>query len=285
MSVAVTEEVLLHLADQLRPHMEQAMKMEVAPWIRDYVVNMEDLYSDLTLERIVNTSAFQKPLELRHYMEIFCEKEIQNRRMILAKGEAHIGKSIFAKKIALDWAKKIFKAYCIVFFVYLKLVEPCDTIENVIIKQMPVFKGLNISAKKLQSIMESFGSQCLLILDGLDEHHLSQNDDILSIIRGEKHLDCSILVTSRPHSVHNIKRYFPTVIHVNGFTESEARRFAATIMRDERKVLEVLNFKPDPHKQNYLYRRPILLSFLCFLVRKDDIDLINLRIKEKYTQE
>ena len=43
------------LAEDLRPHMEQAMKIEVAPWIKDHVVDMDELYTELTLEQVEET--------------------------------------------------------------------------------------------------------------------------------------------------------------------------------------------------------------------------------------
>ena len=47
----VTENELQVLAQSIRPFMERAIKIEVAPWIRDYVVDMEELYTELSLEK------------------------------------------------------------------------------------------------------------------------------------------------------------------------------------------------------------------------------------------
>ena len=203
--VSVTLEELKELADNLRPYMADAMNIEVAPWIRDYVVDMEDLYTDLSLERIENRSTGIKTIVVENYRELFLnendmskpkteipelepdnelikpkkEKMIgQNKgrgksaglnlkrkergketttqcrpsKKILAKGDPGTGTTTFCKKVACDWAKGIFTAYSIVFFVFLKLVNPGDAIENIIIQQMPVFQGLNISPRELKSI-------------------------------------------------------------------------------------------------------------------------------------
>ena len=48
----VTKDELLNLAKDLRPHTAKRMKMEPAPWIKDYVVDMEELYTELTLEKL-----------------------------------------------------------------------------------------------------------------------------------------------------------------------------------------------------------------------------------------
>ena len=39
----VTLEDFLTLAEDLRPHTELAMKIEVAPWIKEYVTEMDEL--------------------------------------------------------------------------------------------------------------------------------------------------------------------------------------------------------------------------------------------------
>ena len=58
------------------------------------------------------------------------------------------------------------------------------------------------------------------------------------IIKGEKCLDCNIIVTSRPHSTREIERYFPMIARVEGFTESKAEQFASKILQnDEKKLL------------------------------------------------
>ena len=46
--LTVTEEEFLTLAEDIRPFTKDAMKIEVAPWIKDYVVNMDDLYTELS---------------------------------------------------------------------------------------------------------------------------------------------------------------------------------------------------------------------------------------------
>ena len=215
--VSVTLEELEDLADNMRPYMTASMKIEVAPWVRDYVVNMEELHTDLHLERIERRPTGIETIAVQDYRHLFLiEKEIlipkaeipeleqdskikKTIKKILAKGHSGTGKTTFCKKVAWDWAKGIFTTYSIVFFVLLKLVKPGDAIENVIIQQHPYLKGLRIGPQKLQAILKSRGGRCLLILDGLDQHALGSNADIFSIIRGEKYLYCSIILTSRPH--------------------------------------------------------------------------------------
>ena len=306
MSFAVTEEEFLSLAEALRPWTEQAMKIEVAPWIKDYVTDMDNLYTELTVEHFHEDTTKIIYQTLKDYKEIFEEKEQSERsssvqkkfyqpqatqfslsKKIIGKGDPGMGKTTLAKKIAWDWAKKSFIKFSLVFFVFLKLVNPGDAIENVIIQQMPPLEGMRVTSGKILQILNKFGSRCLLILDGLDEHALGQNLDVMKIIEGKKLLNCNIFMTSRPHSISEIKKHFNTQVRVNGFTREQAELFARKILDNEKQVQQVLDYNPAGYRQDIsLHNCPILLSFMCLLVRHDEIDLASETINsgEVYTR-
>ena len=342
------------LAEKIRPFTEQAMKIEVAPWIQDYVVDMEELYTELTLEKVHYRLQGEKTIVVDDYKKLFTKclvKTLGNRdddhqywsgsssfkpvslvpenknsnwdnysgddshnnsgsdscclcigsgksknkkkrspkkaslktqstqsddigEKILAKGDPGMGKTTWCKKVAWDWAKGLFHTMSIVFFVFLKLVKPGATIENIIIEQNLYMKGLNISGNRIENIIKVFGNRCLLILDGLDEQALGINKDVLKIIRGEKKMNCNILVTSRPHSTKRIEKYFPVILRVEGFTYNKAEQFASKILSDKKSIKAVLNFNPQDFRNDVpIHKCPILLSFLCLLVRENAIDL------------
>ena len=196
-----------------------------------------------------------------------------------------MGKSTLGKKIGLDWALRVFEVFSIIFFIVLRIVKPGDCIESVIIQQTPELKGLDVSKDKVGKILERFGNRCLLILDGLDEHGLGKNEDVLKVIRNQKLLDCGVLITSRPHSAREIQSFFPTVVRVEGFTRKEAKKFVSQIFKDKYKITEILEFKPSDSREDFpVHKCPILLSFLCLLVKEDEISLLdrNLTVGDLY---
>ena len=287
----MTQEEFLTLAEELRPYTEQAMKIEPVAWIKDYLVDMEELYTELTLEKINNKPFGQKRKKLENYKELFSAKNVRpasieaepskfprriHRKKILFKGEPGRGKTTLSKKIAYDWAKGLFTSVSIIFFVYLKLVKPGDAIESVIISQTPALQGMGIKKEKIVAILETFGDQCLIVFDGLDEHAFGLNEDVLKILTGAKWLHTNVVVTSRPHTATKIEKNCETIVSVEGFTRSEAKKFASLLVHDQEKVQQILDFNPNGRRLNerqYLHNVPILLSFLCVLVREDGIDL------------
>ena len=151
----MTQAELSAIARKLRPFMEQAMKIEVAPWIRDYVVNMDELCCELTLEKINNVAYGREYTTLDKHLFMFKDKSVPCKK-ILIKGDPGIGKTSLVKKIAWDWAKEEFTEVSLVFFLHLKSVKPVVAIENAIIEQMPELEGLNVSRSKLESFIEHF---------------------------------------------------------------------------------------------------------------------------------
>ena len=298
--------------------MMEATRIEPAPWIKDFVLDMDELYTELTLKTSKNTLQGESGQILSSYKSIFVKSEPWNvsvRRSkgtnqspnyfrkicpclpydqtvigtvqknsrgqkILFKGEPGMGKTTITKKIGWDWAQGNFETFQIVFFIILKLVQPADSIESIIIQQTPALEGMGVTEERLSAFLNVFGNRCFLILDGLDEHVERLNRDVMKIIRGQKLFRCNFMLTSRPHSTREIANYFQVLVSVEGFTENKAEKFALKVLKNKRMVKDVLDFNPTKDINNTLYKGnlyqcPILLSFLCLLVRENAISLSN----------
>ena len=285
------------MIEELKEYTEESMKIERAPWVPgDYTVNMDELYTELTVQQIDNKPHGPVYVKLKHYSHLFEEKAtdtqqpLQNTeqsselikpktrqkrkgRKILGKADPGMGKSTFCKKVAYDWAKGIFTAVSVVFFISMKLIQPGQTIENIIIAQTPPIEGLKFGEKKLTTILERLGSLCLIIFDGFDEYDYKSNDNIRKVIEGRQLMHCSILLTSRPHCVDKIGKYFPTQIRIEGFSRDHADRFVTCNALREDKKLDLLNF----YNKNFTFVFansnsfcPLMLLIMCVLTLGDE---------------
>ena len=287
----IAEAEFLFIAKKLKPFAEEKMKIEPFPWCPSHLIDMDELYTELTFEKVESMLFGKESKSLGRYEEMFnCHKSEHKNRKVLIKADQGMGKTTLGKKITRDWATGVFKRFSVVFFVVLKLVKVGDPIEKTIIQQNPELEGLHITQQKLKALLNRFSDRILIILDGLDEHRLGQNEDILKIIKNQKLVDCRIAVSSRPHSVKEVEEHFSTIIRVKGFTENEASKFISKFFDgqrkvDQNKIDQILQFKPSDSRENFpIHKCPILLSFLCLLVKEDKMDLLdrNLAIGDLY---
>ena len=168
-----TEAEFQAIAEKLKPHVEGRMKIEPFPWLRDYDVDMRELYTKLTLQKIKTSLFGEKFTSIVHYEKMFergsnsdseTEKEYledgghlqinrSQRDKILLKGDPGMGRTTLGNKMGLNWAEGMFEKYSIVFFVHLKFVKPGDSIESAIIQQHTELHGLKVSEGKLRAML------------------------------------------------------------------------------------------------------------------------------------
>ena len=103
---------------------------EIAPWTKDFTVKLKDVRTRLEISKHKGNET--NPV-INDYEELFedgkqspdrnvLDSEAVSRRKMLLKGRT--GKTSMTKRIASDWARGVFKAFAIVFFISMKLVDP-----------------------------------------------------------------------------------------------------------------------------------------------------------------
>ena len=250
------------------------MTIEIASWAKDFTLKLEDVKTRLDVVRCRGGKVNWKTSE---HIEMFVETEpremrglpvLQTLRKILVKGRVGHGKSTLAKKIAYDWAKGLFKRFSIVFFISMKLAKPDDAIENMIIDQNGL-GDLNFTPQKVNRILNKFGSDCLVIIDGLADHTLKNNEEVLRIVQKEK-VNFNFLVTlSETNSPDNIDEYFETISQVQGFNGSDVKSVLAKLGDSHREVvLELIQSLPETFS-DLEQRNLMLILLLSFLVFHD----------------
>ena len=243
---------------------------EMAPWTKDFTVKLKDVRTRLDVSKLRENSA---NLIVSDYEELFedrkqipnqnvMDSEAVSRRKILLKGRT--GKTSMAKRIASDWASGIFKAFAIVFFISMKLVDPGDVLGNIIIDQNSL-GDLKITRENLKDIFDQIGDDCLLIVDDIDDHTACVNKDVLRIIKQEKVI-CNLLVTfSGLNGLRTLDQYFDTVCEVQGFQENDVQYFAEKLGEREKDIVSKCMSSELARQHVLISSDPLLIVLLCTL--------------------
>ena len=237
-------------------------------------MKIDKSYTDLALAKIINKAHGSAIKSVSNYIELFTDKKNvpakwKYGKKFLLTGIAGSGKTTFCRKLVFDWATRKFHEFDFVFIVPLKQVERGDTLESMI--RYPLVKDKErITNEKLRGILESFGRKVLLLLDGFDElDSQTQNSDVMELIKGQKLMQSSIIVTSRPHVTQKIEKYFDTIVQVTGFNPTQAKKYLAQVLDSTKKVEIVLQFYQYGYKRDKrIHFNPMILSVLCVLIRE-----------------
>ncbi len=192
-------------------------------------------------------------------------------------GAPGIGKSSFVKKIEYDWACNVFRQFALIFSVTLRLLDIDESIEDAIIAQTPPLIDKDVSPAMVKKILEKYGHEILLLLDGYDEVREdvrnSPNNPIAKVIRRERYGKVNVLVTSRPQVTNFISQYFPSEASILGFSRERAKKFVAYFFPDEPELQDLIIQFAERNGERDMWKIPILLLFTCLLVQSEEIDV------------
>ena len=256
------------------------MKIEMIPWTQ-FMVKMENLYTELTVEKIENESAGPESKEINDYKELFTKvlgsqtkqkrrfaRRVKGQRLVL-KADPGLGKSTFCKKLAWDWAKGQFSRFSVVFVLKLKFVEPGQSIESILLQQYSSLNSQGVRECDVKQLLDKFGDRCLIVFDGFDELE-GGNDDVMKIIEGRRLRHVSVLITSRPHEVRDVENELEHVVRIDGFTSRHCKEFCSKALKGQDKQNQVLEF----HRVNFMYDNtfasPMILQFICIIANDQD---------------
>ena len=221
------------------------------------------------------------------YKSLF--RGIKGKRILL-KNDHGMGKISIIRHIEWDWAKEKFKHFRLVLLVHLCFLKSDDKLEDIIIRQNIQLRKMAFKKEKLRGILEVYGHDCLLLLDGLGEHS-QECSDIQSIIKGTLLPECSIIASCRSDFVTGeMAECFKTVVKCEGFPKDYAKVFCRNHLSHPDKVRDVLNagiyneatIMIEKDAPVPLYRNPALFLFVCILVELNEINRFPVKTGEVY---
>ena len=248
-------------------------QVKVTPWDPDNTVHIDEIYTQLCWLRDDKRPSGIKQEKLADYSDIFKGKKSKpypNR--ILVYGRPGIGKSTFAKKISIDWArgkKEILKNFDLLLMIPLRNV--CDS---------ETFRGMLKAAKLFpfedQRLVDSLHSyilqhkdKILLVLDGFDEYSTGTASPVFEIWKGNELRECVVILTTRPIKGDEVKRFSDVQFQIKGFDSAEIKEFSMKFLDDEQEVKLFLDYVKK-HKLEEIAEIPLLLLMLCLVWKERD---------------
>ena len=210
-------------------------------------------------------------------------------KRVLLFGEAGKGKSVLAKKIALDWCsvindttknneeesetslpslnieeQKFVDRFKILIFIDLSKITKDLKFVDIIKKQIDFQTDEN--ANKLVDFLSESQDECLLMLDAYDELDHSASKQINEVINGKLYPHVYVLITSRPNPKKPPEK-IEKECAIHGFSEELAKKHAKNIFKVVGQgELEVPGLEGETEsKLKKLMLNPFICTCLCML--------------------
>ena len=253
-------------------------QVNITPWDPDNTVHIDEIYTELFWVRNNRKPSGKKEEKLNDYSDVLREQKsnpYSNR--FLVYGIPGIGKSTFAKKIALDWArskKEILKKFDVLLMIPLRNVCGCSTFRDILIEAKLFSTEDQRFIDGLNRYILDHQDKVLLVLDGFDEYSASGKSPVVQRIwMGDELRECFVILTTRPVKEDDTKRFSHSQFQIKGFDWAQIKEFAMKILEDEQKVEMFLNYIKK-HALMEIAEIPLLLLMLCLVWKERDREVL-----------
>ena len=259
---------------KLEDYYQKTATVPTSVWCKKSVVDINQIYTRLSLVKKEQTPAGKKEDKLQHYSDLFTANQngvIPKR--ILVQGQTGIGKSTFVKKLLVDWAgvnnvtadekTAVLKNFEIVVAVNLKEVSKCQSLQDVIRLSNVFATEDKYMAESLVDYITNNQEKVLVIFDGYDEYRCGRNSEIYEIFVGNSLRNCCVLITSLIVNADELLGGEDLHAEITGFSEVDKSVFMRKCLSDS----EVANLQIHLRKMNVqeLSTVPLLLLLFCTL--------------------
>ena len=261
---------LVDFTVRLRKLYSSSSQVKITPWDPDNTVHIDEIYTELFWVRDDKKPSGKKQEKLDDYSDILKEqtsKPDSEQNRILVYGIPGIGKSTFAQKVAIDWArgkKENLKKFDLLLMIPLRNVCDSNTFSNMLIdaKLFPV-EDQRLTHGLYRYILQH-KDKVLLVLDGFDEYSASAMAPVVNIWMGNELRECSVILTTRPIKEDDVKRFSHAQYQIKGFDSAQIKEFSMKILDDEREVEMFLDYIKN-HALEEIAKIPLLLLMLCLV--------------------
>ena len=248
-------------------------QVKITPWDPDNTVHIDEIYTQLCWLRDEKKPSGIKQDKLTDYCDIFKgNRRKPNPDRILVYGRPGIGKSTFAQKISIDWArgkKEILKKFDLLLIIPLRNVCDSETFHDML-QAARVFPAEDQKlTESLYSYILEHKDKVLLVLDGFDEYSAGTPSPVFDIWKGDELRECIVILTTRPIRGDEVKRFSDVQFQIKGFDTAEIKEFSMKFLENQQEVEVFLEYIKK-HKLEDIAEIPLLLLMLCLVWKERD---------------
>ena len=263
----------IDFSDRLSALYNNLSQVKVTPWDPDNTVHIDEIYTQLCWFRDYKRPGGTKQDKLADYCDIFKGKKNKpSPDRILVYGRPGIGKSTFAQKISIDWArgkKEILKKFDLLLMIPLRNVCESKTFHD-ILKEAKLF---SVEDQRLTGSLHTYIRQhkdkVLLVLDGFDEYSAGTPSPVFDIWKGDELRECVVILTTRPIKEDEVKRFSKVQFQIRGFDSAQIKEFSMKFLNSQKEVEVFLSYIRK-HKLEEIAEIPLLLLMLCLVWNAGD---------------
>ena len=206
----------------------------VAPfaWCEEFNFRLNNIFTRLKLKNRTKTGGSAKNEILRMTSIFKPHERCSKPRTVLIVGKPGMGKTTYCQKLAYDWATgkqetdDFFPDFDILLLLHCRdVITDHDLWETIADQVLPSSVTKEETRQKFFKFIMDNQSKVLLVLDGLDELHKSNQAIFTKIIQGRELPQCHIVATAWHDAGISMRESCDTLLKIVGFTEDDARKF------------------------------------------------------------
>ncbi|XP_067040892.1 NLR family CARD domain-containing protein 4-like [Acropora muricata] len=243
------------------------------PWCEEFNFQIEDIFTRLRIIAKEKTRGIATTKELTNMTSVFIPHECcEQPRIVLIEGEPGMGKTTYSQKLVFDWASKqcgewdgSFPKIDVLLFLRCRRIK--STIWDAVEEQILPDEIKPEEKELFFQFLKENPSKVLLVLDGLDEADQQKLDVYWKLMQGKQLPGCYIVLTSRHEVGRKVIRYADTLLHIVGFTTTDAECYIRKYFQQAEHLAEALiskvKFDMDLRELTQNPLNTLLLCVIC----------------------
>ena len=238
------------------------------PWCEEFRFNLDNIFTRLKFVSRKKEGGIKTDVIVDMFQIFQPHQECSQPRRVLIEGRSGMGKTTYCHKIAYDWAKKrkggeSFPDVTLVLLLKCRDIN-CGLWEAIDDQLLPR-EVKEEEKERFFTFIRDHQSKVLLVLDGLDELPRGQLSIYTDIMRGRVLPESYIVVTARRELGVKVRECCHTLLEVEGFTKTDAKKFILRYFKEEHLAKKLLDKLKSDRTLRDLTRNPLNTALLCLL--------------------